>query len=645
MPFDYTSLTQESIDAVVDKTIADGNQLVQQIVEVTGKRTFADTMQPLESLAALTSHAYGQGPFLGNVSTDEDVRNTARAAEEKLSKWQVELEFREDLYQAVRAYSESGEAGRLSSQQRRFLDFTMRDFRRAGHELREEQRAELKEHQARMVELSVAFSTNLAEYEDYLIVTTDDLDGLPEGYADHLKPGDDEGTLKVSMDYPDVVPFMENATRRDLREQLTYKFNTQAVESNRPILEEAVRIRERIGEIFGHPSWAHHSMEMKMAKRPEAVFEFYEGLIPPLTERGGEELTAMSGLLRRDGYDDILRAWDYRFYETVLRKEEYGVDPSEVAQYFPLEQAVDGVFGLEYRRVEDTRAWHEDVVLYEVYDAKSGDLIAHFFADLFPRDGKYTHAAAFPLVAGHRSPDGAYERPVSAIVANFTKPSGDKPSLLQHNEVVTLFHEFGHILHMSLTRADFVRFSGANTEWDFVEAPSQIMENWCWTADVLGRFARHYETGEQIPTNLVDQLVAARDLNVALFTLRQISFGWLDMGMHGPRDDRDLDAILLESQNLTLFPPHEGTFFPSSFGHLMGGYDAGYYGYLWSEVFGDDMFSMFSEGGVTSPDIGSAYRSAVLEPNGSKDADQLLHDFLGREPSNEAFLKKLGIKP
>jgi thimet oligopeptidase len=650
MPFDFTSATSASIDAAVDQTIEDGNRLVQQIVDVAGERTFENTMQPLEALAVLTSHAYGQGPFLGNVSTDEEMRDTARAAEERLTKWQVELEFREDLYQAIKAYSETAEAQALESQPRRYLDFTMRDLRRAGHELAQEQRSELKEHQDRLVELSVAFSKNLAEYEDYLIVSPEDLDGLPDGYADRLKAGEEPGTLKVSMAYPDVLPFLENATRRDLREQITFKFNTQAVEDNRPILEEAVEIRERIGGIFGHSSWAHHGMEVKMAKHPESVFEFYEGLIEPLTAKGSEESETLSQLLLRDGHNDHLRGWDFRFYDTKLRREEYGVDLNEVAEYFPLEQVVDGmfaitgeVFGLSYQRVDPTNAWHEDVALYEVYDQDSGEQIAHFFADLFPRDGKYTHAAAFPLVTGHRLPDGTYEQPVSAIVANFTKPTGEKPSLLQHHEVLTLFHEFGHILHMSLTKADFARFSGANTEWDFVEAPSQIMENWCWDAGVLARFARHYETGAHIPEDIVQQLVAARDLNVALTTLRQISFGWLDMGMHGPRDDRDLDNILLEAQNITLIPPHEGTFFPSSFGHLMGGYDAGYYGYLWSEVFGDDMFSRFANEGITSPTVGRAYRRSVLEPNGSKDAADLLRNFLGREPSNEAFLAKLGI--
>lgn len=651
MPFDYTSSTQATIDAVVDKTIEDGNILIDEIVNLTGTRSFANTMQPLEALAVMISHAYGQGPFLGNVSTDADVRETARVAEERLAKWQVGLDFRADLYEAIKTFSLTDEAGLLPAQQRRFLDFTMRDLRRAGHELTEPHREELKDHQDRMVELGVAFSKNLAEYEDYLIVSPEDLDGLPDGYAAGLKPGEQQGTLKISMDYPDVLPFLQNATRRDLREQLSFKFATQAVGVNRPILEEAVDIRERIAEIFEQPSWAHHGMEVKMAKRPEAVFEFYDSLLPPLTEKGRGEISAMTELLHRDEHDDILRVWDHRFYDTVLRKEQYGVDPNEVSQYFPLDQVVDGMFaivsevlGLDFNRVENASAWHEDVMLYEVHDTESETLLAHFFADLFPRDGKYTHAAAFPLVVGNRSTDGSYERPVSAIVANFTKPTEEKPSLLQHSEVLTLFHEFGHILHMSLTKADFARFSGANTEWDFVEAPSQIMENWCWDAGVLGRFARHFETGDQIPTNLVEQLVAARDLNVALHNLRQISFGWLDMGMHGPRDDRDLDAILLEALSITLFPPQEGTFFPSSFGHMMGGYDAGYYGYLWSEVFGDDMFSRFVEVGITSPEVGRAYRTAVLEPNGSKDAPELLRDFLGREPSNEAFLTKLGIR-
>ena len=281
--------------------------------------------------------------------------------------------------------------------------------------------------------------------------------------------------------------------------------------------------------------------------------------------------------------------------------------------------------------------------LYEILDRASGDLLAFAYADLFPRDGKFTHAAAFPLVVARRQANGQREIPVSAIVANFTPPTAGKPALLRHEEVVTLFHEFGHILHMSLSQAEFTRFSGAETESDFVEAPSQIMEHWSWDAGVLQRFARQYETGEPIPAGLVERLVSARNLNVAVKTLRQAYFGTLDLAYHGQAEPDDVEGVNRDAYAVTGLPFHEGTFFPASFGHLLGGYDAGYYGYLWSRVYGDDMFSRFEAEGILSPLVGADYRRHILEPNGSEDAAVLLRRFLGREPTNRAFLRHLGL--
>jgi Zn-dependent oligopeptidase len=283
------------------------------------------------------------------------------------------------------------------------------------------------------------------------------------------------------------------------------------------------------------------------------------------------------------------------------------------------------------------------VITYRVDDADTGRQIAHFHMDLFPREGKFSHAAAFPLVPGRRLEDGTYQMPVSAIVANFTKPSGDRPSLLTHQEVETFFHEFGHILHQTLTAVDLVRFSGTSTERDFVEAPSQIMEHWTWKPDVLARFARHHETGEPIPTGIVEQLAAAKQLNVSVAKLRQIQFALLDMRLHDASEPKDLDRILEEVTAVALLPMVEGTFFPASFGHLLGGYDAGYYGYLWSEVFGDDMFSRFEEEGYTDAGVGRDYRRSILERGGQLDGMDLLRDFLGREPNDAAFLRNLGI--
>jgi Zn-dependent oligopeptidase len=238
--------------------------------------------------------------------------------------------------------------------------------------------------------------------------------------------------------------------------------------------------------------------------------------------------------------------------------------------------------------------------------------------------------------------DGNYQQPVSAIVANMTKPTSTQPSLLQHSEVVVLFHEFGHILHQTLTKAATTRFAGSSTETDFVEAPSQIMENWTWEPSVLQRFARHYATGDPIPPDLVDRMVAARRLNIGITTLRQIQLGMLDLELHGPGHDKDIEEITRRINEVTLLPYQEGTFFPASFGHLFG-YDAGYYGYLWAEVFGDDMWSRFAEEGVTNSEVGRSYRREILEKGGSADGGELLRNFLGRQPSNQAFLHKLGI--
>ena len=301
------------------------------------------------------------------------------------------------------------------------------------------------------------------------------------------------------------------------------------------------------------------------------------------------------------------------------------------------------VFGLEYTEVEDAKAWHADVTLYEVRNAGGTTPIAYFYADLFPREGKFGHAAAFSITYGRREDDGSYRPPVAAIVANFTRPTDSSPSLLKHDEALTLWHEFGHILHFCLSTVDTYRFSGYDTEWDFVEAPSQIMENWMWEPEVLGRFARHHATGEPIPVELVERLVAARDLNAALFDLRQVFLGKLDLGMHAVAEAPDLMDAYRTAYQHTLLPFHEDTFFPAGFGHLMGGYDAGYYGYLWARVYGDDMFSEFERIGITSPEVGRRYRDAVLATGGTRDAIDHLRDFLGREPTSDAFLRRMGL--
>jgi len=647
MLYDYTSTTIDGVGQITEAAIASANEIIDAIASIDDGHTIANTLLPLNEAAALIAEAYGRGAFMARVHPEADVRLAATDEEEKLSKWGIEVVFRSDLYQSLKALDERGPEA--TPEQRRLLDFWMRDFRRAGHELESDQQAELRTLKERLVELEVAFGANVDAYSDYIEVTRNELDGLPDSFINALKPGDGEDTFRVTLDYPDLYPFLQNAKDRGRREELLRKKNTSVLTENRPLLEEAVALRRRVAALVGYESWAHHSMDVKMAD-PVRVKAFYDDLVPRLKEKVVAEHDRMRDMLRAEHGEDTLQQWDVSYLGTRIRREEFGVDQYEVAEYFPLERVIEGMlditsdmFGVSYHRLENTNAWHPDVFLHEITDTNTGEHLAYFYMDLFPRDGKYGHAAAFDLVAGHKNLAGEQIRPIAAMVANFTKPTADAPSLLRHDEVLTLFHEFGHILHQTLTRAETVRFSGANTEWDFVEAPSQIMEHWTWDPAVLARFSGHFETGDPLPAELVEKMVAARDVNIAASNLRQAYFGILDLLLHDEADERDLDALDRQAYEVNELPFPDGTFFLASFGHVMGGYDAGYYGYLWSKVFGDDMYSRFQAEGVLNPEVGMAYRKAILEQGGSKPADDLLREFLGRQPNNEAFLANMGL--
>ncbi len=645
---DYRDVDAATVAAVTADAITSADALVDRVAATPPDTpSYATTLHLLDDAGRIVGDAYGAGAFMARVHPDAAVREAATEAEERLTKWGSDLVFRRDLYDAVSRFAATAEADALEGERRRALDHWVRDFRRTGHDLDEADRTLLQELKNRLIELEVAFSRNLDEAEDSIVVPADRIGGLPDTYVEGLDQTED-GDYIVTLAYPDYMPFMDQAEDRDLRRQLQFKFWNKAAETNRTLLEEALAIRQQIAGLLGYPTWAHYATEVKMAGNPDQVIAFYDSLVPGLTVMAERELATLGAMLPDD--EGPVMSWDWRYLHDLQRRQQFGIDSNEVAAYFPLEQVIAGmfeitgdVFGLDYSRVEDTRAWHPDVYVYEIRNRGSEAPLAYFYADLFPREGKFGHAAAFPIRYGMEMADGSYRTPVAAIVANFTKPTTDSPSLLKHDEALTLFHEFGHILHFCLTTAKLHRFSGYDTEWDFVEAPSQIMENWMWEPEVLQRFARHHRTDEPIPTDLVARLVAGRDLDAGLLNVRQAFLGRLDMDMHHARVGDDLDDITRDAYALTLLPFHEGTFFPAGFGHLMGGYDAGYYGYLWSAVYGDDMFSAFETEGITSPAVGMRYRDEVLARGGSRDAMDHLRAFLGREPNSDAFLRKLGL--
>ena len=655
VPFAYDAVTPDDVRGGIDAAIERAEALVAEIAAVPdARRDIDNTLLPMDEISDVLSQAGGRYGFLSQVSPDDTLRTTAHEYEEKLETFATGLGFREELDAALRALSAASADRALPAEAGRFLDFELRDFRHNGMELDPDKRAQLQELKERLVRLGIAFRRNIDEYQDAILVPRAGLDGLPDSYVERLRTEevDGEQRYRVSLDYPDMVPFMENAHDGALREELFRKNHNKAAADNVDLLEEAIAVRHQAAALLGYDSWAHYVTEVRVARSPEAVLDFLSDLESRVRPKAKADMAALREVAGSSEGGADFAIWDWRYLTQRLLRERYQVDPFEVAEYFPLDAVLDGLFdvyqaitGVRFLPHTDAHPWHSDVRFFDIQDEDSSEIVGHFYMDLHPRPDKFGHAAAFTLQGGRADPSGdGYQAPVSAIVANFTKPTESSPSLLQHSEVVTLFHEFGHILHQTLTRARFMRFSGTSVERDFVEAPSQMLEHWCWQPDVLRGFTRHYRSGDPIPEGLVTRMIEAKNVSSGIATLRQIYFSRLDLAYHASGAKRDTDAVARELHPITGFPFPEDTHFQAGFGHLFG-YDAGYYGYLWSKVAGDDMFTRFEEAGLPAPEVGRAYRQGILERGGTLDGEELVREFLGREPSPNAFLRDLGLDP
>ncbi len=657
-PFDFTLATPERVRAGAEAAVARCEAILARIASVEGERTFANTVAPIDEVAHILALASGEHGFLTYVSTHEALRDAALEAEQRLDTYGTSVGFREDIAAAVRSYAESAEAKALEPVDARLLAFTLRDYRRNGFDLDAERRGRVQALKERLVRLGVEFRRNIDEYEDALLLGREQLRGLPDSYIERLQVVETtDGTrYRVSLDYPEMYPFLEAAEDESLRRELFLKNHNRAAEVNLPLLSEAITIRHEIAETLGYPSWSDYVIETKMAKSPQTALDFLVDLEKQVRVKAERDIEELQAEKRRHLEDPHARLdiWDWRYYQQRVMRERYQVDQFAVAEFFPLDAVLDGLFevyqrlvGVRFVPVPETRAWHEDVRLYAVEDALDGAAgahIGHFYMDLHPRPDKYGHAAAFMLQPGRRLADGSYLPTAAAIVANFTKPSAASPSLLRHSEVETLFHEFGHILHQVMTRSPYNRFAGTNVERDFVEAPSQMLEHWTWEPAVLRGFTRHVRTGDPLPETLLEQMVAAKNVGSGLHYLRQLYFARLDLAYHDAGAQKDTDALAEAFHGITGFPFPAGTHFQAGFGHLFG-YDAGYYGYLWSQVFGDDMYARFEGSPAAEAAAGLDYRRLILEAGGTQDGATLVRTFLGREPSNVAFLREIGLSP
>jgi thimet oligopeptidase len=651
---DYRSVTPEALTGTLDLALAAAEAAIADAVAASGDpaSTFDDVPGRIDrALTDLWNTAHGPSEIMVDLHPDEAVRTASQAARERVVTWRRSLPLRDDLGDAIDRYAASPDAAHLAGEERRVLDHWVQEVRRAGHGLAAGARAELRAMVARVVELEAAFQRNIAEWEDGIDVTPADLAGMPDTYIEALGPGSSPGTLRISLAYPEILPFLGSSSRRDLRETLMRKMDSRAMDANRVILEELLDLRRRQALLLGYPSWAHFRIEPKMAGTPERVAAFHETLFTPLHALAGPQFTAIADRLEADTGDRVIGDWDVRYYKQRILAEEHDVDQQLVADYLTLEAVLDGlldltarVFGLRYVEHTETRAWHTDVRLLEVLDAGGGERLGWCYLDLHPRPGKFSHGAAdvlrFPLVTreGVRSPG------VSVIMVNMPRSSATAPARLEHGDMIVLFHEFGHVLHGILGTTRYYGTAMYAVQEDFIEAVSQIMENWAWEPSILQAVSRHHQSGEPMPPDLAERLVAARTVNLGVDFLQWFGgYADFDLTVHGP-EPVDLDEAVRHADSVRMRTSPEGTFWPASFGHIADIYDAGYYGYLWSLVYGDDLWSRFEAEGIDSPAVGAAFRREILEACAVRDANDLVESFLGRPSTSEAFLWRAGLE-
>lgn len=614
------------------------------------ERTFENTIMGYERAFDNYGNALGMSGFLSYVSTDKKFRDAANDLQMQISQYMVDVATRRDVYKAIREYTDTNP--RLDPVQAKLVKEMLIGFKNSGMDLNDADLEKFKALNKEKAEYIIKFDKNIQEYKDPLAVTQEQLQGLGEDYIKKLSKTDD-GKYLITLDYPDYVPFMQNADDEQARKELEFKFNRRGGQENVELLEKTLTLRREIARLLGYKNHAELRLEDRMAKNPKTVMAFLKDLqkkLKPLGKKEDKEMIAYKN--SKTGKNSrTLYSWESGYWSNKFRKENLELDSEKIKEYFPSQVVIDGmldlfggVFGITFEPV-DIPVWHPDVKAFKIKDKASGELVAYFYMDLYPREGKYKHAACFGLVEGEEKQDGTYQIPFVAIVANLNKPSGDTPSLLKHSEVETLFHEFGHVLHNALTKAKYSAFSGTSVSWDFVEAPSQMLERWAWDPQVLKKISRHYQTGESLPDDLIKRMIAAKNFGAGGMYLRQDFFAQYDMTLHTADTTPDTTKLYFElTKKIRGLPLTKGTIPQASFGHIMGGYDAGYYGYLWSEVIAEDFFGEFKKNGIFNPETGLKFRREILEKGGTLDEEKMVENFLGRPADNKPFLKSIGLE-
>lgn len=665
----FSQIQPDQVQPAVTQAIADCKQKISDVLAQRDPHTWDSLIAPLEEVNDRLARIWSPVSHLNSVLNSEALRAAHDACLPLLSEFQTYVGQHEGLYQAYRELAESDDFPLLSGAQRKEIQNTLRDFRLSGIGLPAEAQQRYGEIQARLSELASRFSNNVLDATQgwHKLVTDEaELAGLPQSAQAAARQlaelKDKEGWL-FTLDIPSYLPVMMYADSRALRAELYEAFTTRASDQgpnagkwdNSAIMTELLALRRELAQLLGFANYAELSLATKMADKPEQVVNFLTDLAAKSLPQGKAELEEIRAFAAEQHGQSELAAWDLAYYAEKLKQHKFSISDEQLRPYFPANKVVKGlfevvkrVFGMKVRERLGIDTWHPDVRFYDIFDAED-ELRGSFYLDLYAREHKQGGAWMDVCLGRRYRQDGSLQKPVAYLTCNFNGPVDGKPALFTHNEVVTLFHEFGHGIHHMLTRIDVAGVAGINgVAWDAVELPSQFLENWCWESEALAFISGHHETGEPLPADLLEKMLTARNFQAAMQMLRQLEFALFDFRLHQEFDPASADQIpaLLDevrSQVAVMTPPVFNRF-QHSFSHIFaGGYAAGYYSYKWAEVLSADAFSRFEEEGIFNPATGQSFLKNILEKGGSKEPMELFRAFRGREPQVDALLRHSGI--
>jgi peptidyl-dipeptidase Dcp len=660
LPFD--KIKTEHLMPALQEALARGRKEIDAIANNSKAPTFENTIVALDQAGEMLSKVQSTMFNLNSAETSPELQKVVKEASPLLSEYNNDILLNAKLFARIKKLYEQRKTLKLDTESMTLLEKTYQQFARNGANLNEADKAKLREISKRLSELSLTFGENvLKETNEFILHLTDekDLAGLPDFVKDAARLAAKQKNMEgwvFTLQQPSYAPFMTYSENRELRKKMFIAFSSKAFKGNandnQAIIKEIVKLRHERAKLLGYASHAHFVLEERMAGTPEKVNAFLEEIFSYAKPVADKQMSELLAYAKKNGFtEDRLQRWDYAFYAEKLKKEKYGIDNEALKPYFKLENVVEGtftiankLFGLTFKENKQIPVYHPEVKAYEVFDDK-GKFVAVYYADFFPREGKRGGAWMTSYLDQHVR-NGKDIRPHVSIVCNFTKPTETQPSLLTFDEVTTLFHEFGHALHGMLSQCKYSGTSGTSVYWDFVELPSQIMENWCYEKEALDMFARHYQTNEPIPQEYIQKIVESANFMEGYATLRQLSFGMLDMAYHGQAQEiADVNAFEKNAiEKTNLFPDVEGVNSSTSFSHIFaGGYSAGYYSYKWAEVLDADAFDFFKQKGIFNKEVAESFRANILSKGGSEHPMTLYKRFRGAEPSPKALLKRAGL--